>query len=168
MPKEAKVLLDQLRDTCKLTSASWAVVLEQAAEGWKSSISYGLDKTRRGKLDEFTAQPKVADWLTKSLSSGRVRSRATGEFEKTLGCQRVYVFANTHSVNVLLVGAEVLNSKNKSFIRILAKSMVGEDGLYYASLTDNPTATLSGRKEEFAYNPEDSFKGILATISRLI
>lgn len=112
----------QLKQTCRLTGARWAVWLEPDKSGWDIGVQHALNQTRLAALREFLSQPNTSHWLAGAFSTGRVRSRSTGNQARTLGSERVFIFPNLAEHAVLVVGADQLTRREKEFYRILSES----------------------------------------------
>ena len=110
----------QLKQTCRLTGASWAVWLEHTETGWEFGLRHALTSGRERSLWHFLGDGRTASWLAGAYSGGRMRIRQTGIAAEALGCLQVYVFPNPAGRQALLVGADSLSSEARNFWRILA------------------------------------------------
>ncbi|MCP4425277.1 MAG: hypothetical protein GY803_12345, partial [Chloroflexi bacterium] len=108
-----------LKATCKITKAKWSALLTCIDEGWRYEATHGLTKGRRAALQTFIQQPKTAVWLAGGLSSGRIRSRATGASLKTLQCVRIYAFPDSQHQTMLLAGADDLDKLARDTFRLV-------------------------------------------------
>ena len=110
----------QLRSTCKLTSASWAIWLTREGDQWNFYPPESLGKARRTALRSLIAEAPTSDWLAGALSSGRVRFRSTGKYSQSIGTQQIYIFPNPKAKAVILVGADYLEKPHRDFFQVLA------------------------------------------------
>lgn len=110
----------QLRGTCKLTSASWAIWLTREGDQWNFYPPEAIGKARRSALRNLITTPPTSNWLAGALSSGRMRSRTTGEFSEQIGCQRIFIFPNAKAKAMILVGADRLAKTQRDFFQVLA------------------------------------------------
>ncbi len=120
----SKIILDQaviqLKEACKATGARWITWLEHNESGWYFSASSGFNHARKEALSQFINNPKISTWLAGALGSGRVRSHAVSSKAAGLGCQRVYAFPNQAIHNLLVVGADGLDSFAEKLLHILS------------------------------------------------
>jgi signal transduction histidine kinase len=122
MAEKGNVFEAQLKQTCRITGAQWAVWLERTDEGWNFSTHYALNKNRAAALKAFLDQPKMVSWLSGALSGGRMRSKSAASFPSgvLLDCQHLYVFPNTETQSAILVGADQLSDLPRGFFRVLS------------------------------------------------
>lgn len=120
------LLIEQLKEACKVAKARWATWVQRSDSGWEFSVYYGFNKTRLAALSVFIGHSRTASWLAGAFSSGRVRTRQTGTFSEELGCERVYLFPNLNTRCALLVGADHLEKLAESFFKVLAMNSVFE------------------------------------------
>jgi two-component system NtrC family sensor kinase len=132
----------QLKDVCKLTSASWAILLKHVDHQWGFVIRHGLTKSKEATLTRFIQKPMIATWLAGSLATGRMRTRQTGELSQSLGCERVFVFPNLDDQSAILIGANQLDGPSRDFFRILAEGLLLESSP--PASTENFFADLLG------------------------
>jgi transcriptional regulator with GAF, ATPase, and Fis domain len=111
---------DQLKMTCRMVKARWAVWLMLLPEGWILGASAGLTASRRMVLGQLMEKTATVQWLAGSLSSGRTRSRGTRTYSKSLGCERIYIFPNSEKSSVLMVGAGDLSKPSRDFFKVLS------------------------------------------------
>lgn len=116
----ADIYATQLRETCKLTGASWAIWLLRKGSQWVVYPQEAMSKFRRSSLMELIAMPQITSWLSGSLSSGRVRSRNIGDFSSQIGCQQIFIFPNPQASAMILVGADQLEKAQREIFRMLA------------------------------------------------
>ncbi len=160
-------LSQQLKETCLLTTAVWALVVERAGEGWKIGANYGLTKARSTCMETFLRLPVSQVWISGGLAGGRGRWRSTGEDAETLGSQRIYLFPLPECRGVVLVGADQLDRLASGFWRVVTLSL--------PALLDEPHAA-SRRMVEFAdnfeqgvyYSIQDALAQITASAGRVI
>ena len=110
----------QLRSTCKLTGASWAIWLTREGDQWNFYPPESLSKARTTALRNLIAESPTSNWLAGALSSGRVRYRTTGEYSQSIGSQQIFIFPNPKAKAMLLVGADQLEKSFQDFFQVLA------------------------------------------------
>jgi two-component system NtrC family sensor kinase len=172
MPPKAAIISGQLREICKLSGARWAVFLNHTPDGWSFGIQHGVAKTRQAILFEFIRDNKAATWLAGTLSSGRTRSRSTGSFASSLGCQRLYVFPNLESRCALLVGADQLEKSAEGYYRAFVLGAPDEDEINEAAEENSPDLvrqslvlpSLVEPELEYTDNPEEVLGNVLAAL----
>ncbi|MGE5223131.1 MAG: GAF domain-containing protein, partial [Omnitrophica WOR_2 bacterium] len=146
MADRASPYIFQLKETCKISGARWAAWVKRSPEAWIVQLQHGLNKQRQAELSRFILNPKTATWLAGTFSSGRTRSRQTGDSAELLGCQRLFAFPNIHTHTTLIVGADVLNKTSENFFRVLAFNIIPEE---------SPELRLEGEDDEipFSFTP---------------
>lgn len=110
----------QLRETCKLAGAAWAIWLLREGSQWVIYPQEAMSKFRRSSLMELIAIPQTTSWLSGSLSSGRARSRNVGDFSSQIGCQQIFIFPNPKARAMIVVGADHLEKADREIFRVLA------------------------------------------------
>ncbi len=171
MPPRIDQISQQLRETCKITGARWAVFLYPASSGWTFGAQHGVSKARQAALNDFIGDDKVATWLAGTLSSGRTRFRSAGS-SSSLGCQRVHVFPNQQARCALLVGADKLEKASENIFRVLALGTTGED--YSPPSHEQPSVSplrqnlilpsLIEPELEYSDNPEEVLGNVLESL----
>lgn len=172
MPPKAELISQQLKETCKITGARWAVFLNHASGGWSFGIQHGISKARQSVLFDFIRDVKAATWLAGTLASGRTRSRNTGAFNQSLGCQRLFVFPNLQARCALLVGADQLEKTAEGFFRVFALGMPTQEEISTASeeVGENPLRqnlilpSLIEPELEYTDNPEEVLGNVLESL----
>lgn len=160
--------MDQIKETCKLNGARWAVLIENEDEGWIKSSQYGLTKPKIKILSKYLQESKVAIWLNKTSAEQRMRWRKLSDKESLLGCERVFVFVCHEPTNLLLVGADSLDARAKGFFKILAYEMPREKPIDLLTLNERMSQQGVAVKDEFSYEPSYAFAKILNSVSSLI
>jgi two-component system, NtrC family, sensor kinase len=112
--------IEQIRETCKLSKAKFAALLIFTQSEWEINFSYGLNELRTLELKKFLTETRQKIWLSGSLTSGRLRSRKTGQHAGVLGCQRLFIFPYTLANGILLIGADSLEKPFETFFKILS------------------------------------------------
>ncbi|RPI26171.1 MAG: GAF domain-containing protein, partial [Chloroflexota bacterium] len=164
---------DQLRETCKLSKARWAVWLRHTDSGWDFAYQHGLTASRQAALTKYVRQPRNVSWLAGAFSSGRVRSAQAGPFAGSLGCRRVFVFPHAGMHCVLMVGADTLDKASENIFRILAIHSPSPPELEESlpneaqSLGDESGLAMMpvGAELEMAYNPEEVLENVLINLA---
>ena len=168
MANENIQLTEQLIETCKISKARWVTWIHRSPSGWHFGARHGLNKTRQAVLERFIRQLPTATWLAGTFSSGRMRSRQTGQTADSLGCRRLYVFPNVQAHSALLVGADQLEKQSESFFKILA--MNAPTGLLRSAANEAQVDLVeeaeSGSKPfeaalEVSYNPVGVLENVL-------
>ncbi|HJW90008.1 MAG TPA: ATP-binding protein [Anaerolineales bacterium] len=122
MPITPNTLELQLKYTCQIAGARWAVWMELDRGEWLLGPKHSLGKGREAALRSFLAHPKVSGWLAGSLSGGRMRVRTLTQKAAALGCRRIFSFPGVSGPHALLVGADELGEQARGFFRVLALS----------------------------------------------
>ncbi|MBW8011726.1 MAG: GAF domain-containing protein [Chloroflexi bacterium] len=164
MSKKTNVLMDQIKEICKMTAANWATILVDTDAGWLYSSAYRLTKARKKGLKEFLEAGVVTRWLEKSRGSNRVRTRKLGKYSKALGCERVFLFSGVDKKHALLVGVDSLDEKEKSFFNILAATSVGKDIIELDALNEIIQDSRLKKRSDVSFNPSETLQEILATV----
>jgi signal transduction histidine kinase len=101
---------DFLKETCQITNAEWAALLDRETGRWQVRAAHQLGRPSRESLLEQLSRPAVDAWLCGAVNAGRTRSRSALE---VAGLKKsslfVYPIANTFSV--LLVGAKRMDAR---------------------------------------------------------
>ncbi len=111
----------QLKEACRQSSARWAAWIYHHEGEWGILLHHALNKRRQKALSEYIRQPQIASWMAGSLSSAHSRSRSSQAYAP-LDCQRVYLFPNMESRQLLIVGANQLSKNAENLFRILSIS----------------------------------------------
>ncbi len=117
--KIPKNLMDvQLKETCQLTGACWAIWLEHSTE-WETVASYKLNAKNRSVIFRYINTDAIDGWLKGALTDRRSRSRpflhSTG-----LPGSKLYVFPDQMLQRLIIVGAEKLPDISQRFWRLVA------------------------------------------------
>ena len=168
MSEIADLFAEQLRQTCRLTGARWAVWLRRGSSDWSFGVGYALNKAREASLGQLIQQPDVAAWLAGALSSGRTRSRSCRTLGTVLNCERIYVFANPMAQSAILVGAGQLQADAQAFFRILALSRPEEAASPEISILDPLSSSATEIGQGVTYNPQTVLTWLLETLAGLV
>jgi signal transduction histidine kinase/putative methionine-R-sulfoxide reductase with GAF domain len=110
---------DQLAAACKLTNSRLAVWLVHRDGSWFGHTQAGLRKNQQQFLHAILQDPAIITWLAGALTSGRMRWHVLNNEQSRILCNRFYVFPNTQTRQLLLVGANVLDKNAQSIFRLL-------------------------------------------------
>ena len=142
----------QLREACRISEAHWVMWIERvermnksSSDGWNLGAGFGLNRSGLRSLRTLIEQPNITAWLAGSLNSGRSRWRALHEHSQALNSEMLYIFPNTGTHQILLVGTKQLDSKAQGLFKILAS---------YAGLIS--------KRETGAYERENPLPGEIA------
>lgn len=165
MADSRDIFKDQLTRVCKETSTAWAACLVRSSSAWQYTVGFRMSKRRLQAIHAFLGQPAVGRWMAGALSSGRTRSRSTGERAKALACERVYIFPNASAQAVIMVGGSELTSQDRNIYRVLA---LGIPAGGFSELADqtrslHETLEISG---EVTYNFQDSMERVLGVVAK--
>jgi len=159
---------EQLKQTCKLTGARWAVWLRQVGDDWEPGPQYGLTRTRLALLTDSIRQPQVLAWLVGAFHSGRIRFRACGELYPGLDCQRIFIIPNEGQSAVILVGADDLNKEAQAFFKILAISNpFAQELLVFPSSSQSSLLAMVTHPES-GYHLNQIYNWILEVLSKTV
>ena len=122
MEEKSQIITKQLKDTCKLTNAKWAVWVERVGSTWLFRIYHGLNQRKLKALEYIVGDTELNTRLSGGLTTGRTRSFNIIRWEADLGCQIAYMFPDQRSQSVLLVGADKLDKKLQGVFRVLAQA----------------------------------------------
>lgn len=166
MAEQINTLIEQLKQTCKLSGARWVVWLRHTNHEWDFMLQHALTRPRQAALAELIAQSDAAAWLAGSFSSGRTRSRNCGEYSDALGCERMFVFANPKFQSAILVGADQLSKEAQGFYRVLA---LQNPEPAQEIPTFDPLLTIPFEMgPEVAYDPQTVFTWVLTMASGMV
>jgi signal transduction histidine kinase/uncharacterized protein YigA (DUF484 family) len=115
-----EMMTAQLKETCKITGARWAIWLVHAHGHWDFISKHGLSKARLAALADFISQPATATWLAGTITSGRTRFRQTGDHARPLACGRVFVFPELDHHSLLMVGVDQFDKASEGFFKVLS------------------------------------------------
>ena len=108
----------QLRETCQLTGAIWAIWLEHSID-WEILAAYKLNAQVRSTLMQYIKTVVVEGWLNGALTGKRSRSRSISQSSGLPGI-KLYVFPDQMTQRVILVGADELSEVAQRFWRVVA------------------------------------------------
>lgn len=164
MSKETDILKDQLRRACKLSGARWAAVLVGGESGWQCARSYGLQRNGKKALESFMQGAGGTRWLDGGLSSTRTRTKASGKMAADLGVERLFLFSRGEGSELLLVGAEALETQTKGFLEMLTMSLLAEERIPLATLNDNVVIDPIGLGGEISFDLRSALTQILEAL----
>ncbi|MFN2151910.1 MAG: GAF domain-containing protein [Anaerolineales bacterium] len=167
MENKAKIYVGQLKETCKIANARWAVWVERVSTDWNFYYEYGLNKTRLEVLRDFVNTPQLCTRIVGGLATGRTRYYQTGSNAEVLGCDYIYLFPVPDTQLVLIVGADQLEKEMRGFFRVLAQAGVQppSDELSVDQFLSN---FLRDFDTGISYDLESALHRVLQIISRYI
>jgi len=121
MPSQLSIE-NQIKETCQLTNASWAALVEREAGRWRVLTHYHLGKKAQPALVKFLSKAEVDSWLCGALSGGQSRSVSVPESSR-LDTGRLFAFPLSGASSVVLAGADQLTSDDQRLWRLIAGSM---------------------------------------------
>jgi signal transduction histidine kinase len=157
----------QLRESCKITPAKWAVVLEYRRSVWHLHQQVGLTKSAQTLVEKLILAPQISAWMTGGLKTGRIRSRGLDNQQKNLRCDRVFLVPKTTVQMVILVGSDQLDSKDRSIFRIVARGLPGAQVLA-PDLERILTETLREITSEITYDLPSVLQRILGALTHIL
>lgn len=110
---------DFLKETCQITNAEWAALLDRETGRWQVRAAHQLSRPLRESLLERLSRPAVDAWLCGAVNAGRPRTRPLPEIslpDKSL--LFVYPIRNTDSV--ILVAARKMDARAQSVWKLVA------------------------------------------------
>jgi two-component system, NtrC family, sensor kinase len=116
MPKSPMEV--QLRDTCQLTNAHWAVWMERSS-GWEILASYGLTAQQRKIVLTFTQKTESKRWMEKALNGKQALPTPICN-ETGLKGAKIHVFSDRMTQRLILTGAESLSGIARRFWKQVA------------------------------------------------
>lgn len=159
----------QVRKTCEITGARWAVWLYPDRLSTHVSPAAGLDRVGAEAVKDLLEQPAAKDWLQDVLQGKTPGSYPVSGKIAMLGCSRVYGFKNQageadprgSAPVALLVGAEELSLEACRFFELLAKDTGwGEFKGALPAIAGSPLEP-ENLKSEFYYSPEALYQLVL-------
>ncbi len=116
----------QLRESCKLTGAKWAVLAKREGGQWLLQIASGLSRKKQGMLRDFLDQESMLARLTSTIKRERSLSLALPA-EAKLDSTRLYAFPIRKTSQVVLVGCRrSLSEKNRNIWRLVSGLLASE------------------------------------------
>ena len=89
----------QLKETCQLTGAIWAIWLEHSSD-WEILAVYKLNAQVRSTLMHYIKMTVVEGWLNGALTGKRSRSRSISQSSGLSG-SKLYVFPDQMTQRVI-------------------------------------------------------------------
>jgi signal transduction histidine kinase len=118
MTRPIKPMSIQLRETCQLTGACWAIWLERSSD-WEILAEYKLNLKNRSAILQYIHTQAVKGWLNGAMAGRRSRSRS---IVRSIGLPgtKIYIFPDQMTQRVIIVGAESLSDVAQRFWRVVA------------------------------------------------
>lgn len=113
-------LAAQLKETCKLTRATWAVWVQAGPDGCRLGVQHGLSERRRQAVEAWTRQAPGAAWLGEAFQRRAAQPRPADSFSDRLGCAWLYLFPHPTEQGGILAGAGELEAAAQETFRIIA------------------------------------------------
>lgn len=114
------IYAEQLKKTCKVAGARWAVLVEEPFRGYDPILTWGINKSQREAVDGLLGDKAIQKWISSVQGSRAGKYRSLKENGKALRCERVYGFPAGDRSGVLLVGANELAKNERAFFLVLA------------------------------------------------
>ncbi len=118
MEEKSQIITKQLKETCELTNAYWAVWIERIGTNWFFRYHHGLNKTKLQVLQALLKETEISTRITGGLATGRTCSFKTKSLQPDLTCQTIFIYPEKNSQSVLLVGADALEKKSQRFFKL--------------------------------------------------
>lgn len=116
--KSTTNLLDGI---CRICPAHWAAFLKLRDGLWTLTDSAGLNRSSKGHLLHFVAQPAISGWISGGMQTRRMRHRSLKGDADSLGSQQVYLFCASSSERALLVGSDGLTGQAQELLRLVVE-----------------------------------------------
>jgi two-component system NtrC family sensor kinase len=120
--RKKALLVNRISQAYRLTHAHWSALLKEIDDHWVLIGEAAFDKCLKRALSEFIDQENNTSWLAGALRQGRMRSRQAGNILSATGVERIFIFPNPNTKEVLLIGADRLSEQEKSFLKILVRN----------------------------------------------
>lgn len=168
MTDQKRLFADQLKQTCKLTGARWAIWLQRTEKGWEFVAPDSLSKARQASLAGVIQGAKPSAWLSGALSSGRTRSTSAASFGASLDCQRVYAFPCSEARCVVLVGGDELSTEAQSFFRILLANSPSASPMPQVPPAEQTLFQATSAPMEAPFDPKNVLNWVLLNLTQTL
>ncbi|MGZ6316754.1 MAG: GAF domain-containing protein [Anaerolineales bacterium] len=156
-----KVLENYLRETCQLTTATWAVLADCEKDEWFVEAAYRLTRPRQAALVRFLGQPATSTWLDRALE-GDEPSPLTLPEDTKLGPGRLYAFRLEDESGIILVAAPALNARERRMWRLLRDLIPQQDD------DDTNSIYMPSLQADLDYDLPRAVDRILASFMRVV
>jgi signal transduction histidine kinase len=110
---------DFLKETCQITSADWAALLDRETGRWQVRAAHQLNRPLRESLLEHLSRPAVDAWLCGAVNAGRPRSRPVPKIP-LLEKSTLFVYPVRNTNSVIVVAARRLDARSQSIWKLAA------------------------------------------------
>ena len=156
-----KILENNLKEACQLTSAVWAVVADCEKGQWFVEAVYHLPKSRQLSLEKYLAQAAIGARLDAALQGDDPLPVVLSDDSK-LGPGRLYAFHLPDSSKIVLVAARLLDAKDRRIWRLVAS-------LIRKPESDDPSDIyMPSLQADLAYDLPRAVERILASFVRVV
>jgi len=155
-----KNLEAHLRETCKLTDASWAVFADREKGCWFVEAAHSLPKFKQNVLVKYLAQEETSKWLESALHGDDIQFINLPENTK-LEALRLYAFPLIEQSQLILVGANHQNANERQTWKIVAGLMQSQEAELVAE------NFLPDLQTEMAYDMPSALDRILSNFVRV-
>lgn len=115
MPPE----FDFLKETCSITNAEWAALLDRESGRWRLRAAHQLTRPLRENLLESLARPAVDSWLCSAVNAGRAKSRPASEIQLTEK-NDIYIYPIPNTFSLIIVAARKIETRFQSVWKLAA------------------------------------------------
>jgi two-component system NtrC family sensor kinase len=160
----------QLKETCHVTGAHWAIWVERQAAGWNVAPGYGLSKSRLKILHTHLHDTKTTIWLAGSLSSSHPRWQSLNQLTPLLRAARLYIYPKLETHQLLLVGADQMEPVADRLFRFMAAYLPNDFSSQAYQIQTTPEAPLwpFAANLEASYDPQQALDSILEHLASRI
>lgn len=115
MPAE----FDFLKETCQITNAEWAALLDRETGRWQVRAAHQLGRPLRESLLGQLSRPAVDAWLCGAVNAGRPRSRPAPEIQ-LLEKVTLFVYPISNTDSVIVAAAKKMEPRFQSVWKLAA------------------------------------------------
>ena len=150
----------QLKESCRLTGAKWAVLAKREGGQWRIDTAYRLSKSKQAVLKNFLSQDSVDAWLVTALNGESSRSKSLPRDAK-LDAAKLYVFPVLKTSHALLIGCRQLSKNARDIWRLIS-------GLIAVEPRTVDNNFLPDIQTELSYDMPRALDRVLANFVRLV
>lgn len=143
---------EQVRRTCQIAGAGWAVGLQRTGNGWEQLFSTGIATEQVVAVFSFLCEQAVR------VLEGTPSPVYSGDHIATLGYSRVYIYPalptpgetagpaveDEYETALLLIGADQLSAEAEGFFQVLAEDLLALQEDYLEIILDDIFQTGQG------------------------
>lgn len=119
-----KSLKRQLGEICQLTDARWSAWITNFEGNWNIQAAYQLNKPLYEKIHRYLNTPSNRHLIDEILSKKSSHYlNITNDVE--ISCKKLYIFPMVDEINLIIVGAENLNSQSKRIWKMASNAFAG-------------------------------------------